>query len=295
MEPIMILVLALSVVVGLTLGLLGGGGSILMVPLLTYVAGMDAKEAITTSLFVVGVTSLASLLPHARARNVRWVPGLVFAAASMSGAFLGGLASAAIPGAVLMVAFAVIMLASAKNMIRGRTKGSESAAKGRSLLMYIPVGLVVGLVTGLVGAGGGFLIVPALVLLAGLQMKLAVGTSLLVISLNSASGMLGHLNSTAVSWPLTLLITAAAIIGSLIGARLTSKVPEKKLRRGFGFFVLAMGVFVLAQELPHPAGLILAVAAVAAALVWVLCTKIPALAAVCPWRKVPDPLAPAAD
>lgn len=295
MEPIMILVLALSVVVGLTLGLLGGGGSILMVPLLTYVAGMDAKQAITTSLFVVGVTSLASLLPHARARNVRWVPGLVFAAASMSGAFLGGLASAAIPGAVLMVAFAVIMLASARNMIRGRKKGSGAEAKGRSLLMYIPVGLVVGLVTGLVGAGGGFLIVPALVLLAGVQMKHAVGTSLLVISLNSASGMLGHLNSTSVNWPPTLSITAAAIIGSLIGARLTAMVPEKKLRRGFGYFVLVMGVFVLSQELPHPAGLILAIAAAVAALVWVLCTKIPALATICPWRKAPAPLAPAAD
>lgn len=280
----MILLLALSIVVGLTLGLLGGGGSILMVPLLTYVAGMDAREAITTSLFVVGVTSLASLPPHARARHVRWVPGLVFAAASMSGAFLGGLASAAIPATVLMVAFAIIMLASARNMIRGRKKAAGAEAKGRSVLLYIPVGLVVGLVTGLVGAGGGFLIVPALVLLAGLQMKRAVGTSLLVIALNSASGMLGHLNSTAVNWPLTLLITAAAIIGSLIGARLASKVPEQRLRRGFGYFVLAMGVFVLAQELPHPADAILAAAMALLTLTWVLCTKIPPLSAICPWR-----------
>lgn len=270
MEPLLILVLALSVVVGLTLGLLGGGGSILMVPLLTYVAGMDAKESITTSLFVVGVTSLASLLPHARARNVRWVPGLVFAAASMIGAFLGGLASAAIPSAVLMVAFALIMLASARNMIRGRKKGSGDGARGRSMLLYIPVGLVVGLVTGMVGAGGGFLIVPALVLLAGLQMKHAVGTSLLVISLNSASGMLGHLNSTAIDWPLALLITAAAILGSLIGARLTNKVPEQKLRRAFGYFVLAMGLVVLVQELPTPANLLLPALGVAAGSAWFL-------------------------
>lgn len=284
MEPLVILVLALSIVVGLTLGLLGGGGSILMVPLLTYVAGMDAREAITTSLFVVGVTSLASLPPHARARHVRWVPGLLFAAASMSGAFLGGLASTVIPATVLMVAFAIIMLASARNMIRGRKKAAGAEAKGRSVLLYIPVGLVVGLVTGLVGAGGGFLIVPALVLLAGLQMKHAVGTSLLVIALNSASGMLGHLNSTAVNWPLTLLITAAAIIGSLVGARLASKVPEQRLRRGFGYFVLAMGVFVLAQELPHPAGAFLAAATALLTLAWVLCTKIPTLSAVCPWR-----------
>lgn len=294
MEPLLILVLALSVIVGLALGLLGGGGSILMVPLLTYVAGMDAKQAITTSLFVVGATSLASLLQHARARNVRWVPGLVFAAASMSGALLGGLASAAIPGAVLMAAFAIIMLASAWNMIRGRKKDSTTEAKERSLLLYIPVGLAVGMVTGLVGAGGGFLIVPALVLLAGLQMKYAVGTSLLVISLNSASGMLGHLNSTSVNWPLALSITAVAIIGSLVGARLTARVPEKKLRRGFGFFVLAMGVFVLCQELPHAAGLVLAVVAAVAAFIWVLCTKVPAVASICPWRKDPAEPAPAA-
>ncbi len=202
----------------------------------------------------------------------------------MSGAFLGGLASAAIPATVLMVAFAIIMLASARNMIRGRKKAAGAEAKGRSVLLYIPVGLVVGLVTGLVGAGGGFLIVPALVLLAGLQMKHAVGTSLLVIALNSASGMLGHLNSTAVNWPLTLLITAAAIIGSLIGARLASKVPEQRLRRGFGYFVLAMGVFVLAQELPHPAGAILAAAMALLTLACVLCTKIPPLSAICPWR-----------
>ncbi|GAA2969306.1 sulfite exporter TauE/SafE family protein [Glutamicibacter sp. BW77] len=289
MEPLVILILVLSVVVGLTLGLLGGGGSILMVPLLSYVAGMDAKESITTSLFVVGVTSLASLLAHARARNVRWVPGLVFAAASMSGAFLGGLASSAIPGAVLMVAFAIVMLASARNMIRGRAKGSGTEAKGRSLWLYLPVGLVVGLVTGLVGAGGGFLIVPALVLLAGVQMKHAVGTSLLVISLNSASGLIGHLNFTAVNWLLTLAITAAAVIGSLFGARLTSKIPEQKLRRGFGYFVLAMGIFVLSQELPHPGGIILALVVVLVAGIVVLCGKVPALAAACPWSKPESP------
>lgn len=294
MEPFLILVLALSVVVGLALGLLGGGGSILMVPLLTYVAGMEAKEAITTSLFVVGATSLASLLPHARARNVRWAAGLVFAASSMSGALLGGLASAAIPGGVLMAAFAIIMMASARNMIRGRKKDNDAAAKGRSLLLYIPVGLAVGMVTGLVGAGGGFLIVPALVLLAGVQMKHAVGTSLLVISLNSASGMLGHLNSTSVNWPLALSITAAAIIGSLVGARLTARVPEQKLRRGFGYFVLAMGIFVLSQELPNPAGLVLASAATVVAVAWVLCTKVPAVATICPWRKAPAGPAPTA-
>ncbi|WP_313814861.1 sulfite exporter TauE/SafE family protein [Glutamicibacter sp.] len=267
-EPLLLLILAFSVLVGLTLGLLGGGGSILMVPLLTYVAGMDAKQAITTSLFVVGVTSLASLAPHARAHNVRWAPGLIFAAASMSGAFLGGLASSMIPGPVLMVAFALIMLASSWNMIRGRRSAPAATHRARSLMLFAPVGLAVGLVTGLVGAGGGFLIVPALALLAGLKMQEAVGTSLLVITLNSAAGMLGHLNSTTINWPLTLSITAAAIIGSLLGARLTAKIPEKKLRRGFGYFVLVMGLIVLMQELPAPANLLLPTAAIAAGGGW---------------------------
>ncbi|WP_417235708.1 sulfite exporter TauE/SafE family protein [Arthrobacter sp.] len=295
MEPLLILVLALSVVVGLTLGLLGGGGSILMVPLLTYVAGMDAKEAIATSLFVVGVTSLASLIPHARNGNVRWGTGAIFGAAGMAGAFLGGLLGGKLPATVLMIAFALMMLATAGAMVRGRKKREGAEVKKLPLPRIVLDGLLVGLATGLVGAGGGFLVVPALALLAGLSMPLAVGTSLLVIAMKSFAGLAGYLNSTAIDWPLTLAVTAAAIIGSLVGARLTSKIPEQKLRRGFGYFVLAMGVFVLAQELPHPAGLILAIAAAAVALVWVLCAKIPALAAICPWRKAPAPLATAAD
>lgn len=270
LEPLLLLVLACSLIVGLTLGLLGGGGSILMVPLLSYVAGIDPKQAITTSLFVVGVTSVASLLPHARAHNVKWGPGLIFAAASMSGAFLGGLGSSMIPGPVLMIAFAVIMLVSARSMIRGRRQTAGTEPSGRSLMLYAPVGLAVGAVTGLVGAGGGFLIVPALALLAGLEMKHAVGTSLLIISLNSAAGMLGHLNSTTINWPLALSITAAAVLGSFVGARLASKVPEKKLRKGFGYFVLVMGLVVLIQELPSTLNLVLPASATAIAAFWLL-------------------------
>lgn len=275
-EPVLLLVLACSVIVGLALGLLGGGGSILMVPLLSYVAGLDPKQAIAISLFVVGVTSLASLLPHARARNVKWGPGLIFAAASMSGAFLGGLGSSLIPGSVLMLAFAVVMMVSARSMIRGRGDAAGAEPSGGSLLLYAPVGLAVGAVTGLVGAGGGFLIVPALTLLAGLTMKHAAGTSLLVISLSSAAGMLGHLNSASINWPLTLSITAAAILGSFIGARLASKVPEKKLRKGFGYFVLAMGLVVLVQELPPTLNLVLPASAAAIAAFWLLYRRITA-------------------
>ena len=267
MSITLIVVVLLAIVVGISLGLLGGGGSILTVPLLTYVAGMDPKEAIAASLFVVGTTSVVSTFAHARKGNVQWRTGLIFGAASMAGAFLGGLAGGFIPGVVLMIAFALMMIATAGAMLRGRKKASGTGEK-KSLPLgkIILEGLVVGLVTGLVGAGGGFLVVPALALLGGLAMPVAVGTSLLVISMKSFAGLAGYLTSVSLDWPLVLSVTAAALVGALIGARLTSVVPEQALRKGFGVFVLVMGVFVLSQELPQPWGLVVAgVAAVLAA------------------------------
>ncbi|AWH96852.1 sulfite exporter TauE/SafE family protein [Dietzia psychralcaliphila] len=271
MEITMIIVVALAVLVGLSLGLLGGGGSILVVPLLTYVGGLDPKEAIATSLFVVGATSLASLVGHARKGRVRWRTGLIFGAAGMVGAFLGGLAGGRIPGTFLMIAFAVMMIATAGAMIRGRKdRDGESQTHQHPLWRILLDGLVVGAATGLVGAGGGFLVVPALVLLAGLPMAAAVGTSLLVISMKSFAGLGGYLTSVSLDWPLVAAVTAAAILGSLVGVRLTSVVPEKALRKGFGYFVLLMGAFVLSQELPFPAAPIIlgtvAVLATAAAI-----------------------------
>src|SRR5699024_10766365 len=168
MTPTLLFVLILASLVGVSLGLLGGGGSILTVPLLTYVAGMEPREAITASLFVVGVTSLIGTVSHARRGNVRWRTGLVFGGASMVGAFGAGRLGAHLPGTVLMVAFAVMMLASAIAMIRRKAARAHRSdiAVGRAVLD----GFVVGAVTGLVGAGGGFLVVPALVLLGGLTM-----------------------------------------------------------------------------------------------------------------------------
>ena len=254
MEITTIIVVALAVLVGLSLGLLGGGGSILVVPLLTYIGGLDPKEAIATSLFVVGATSLVSLVGHARKGNVQWRTGLIFGAAGMVGAFLGGLAGGYIPGTVLMVAFAIMMIATAGAMIKGRKdRDGQSNDHLHPLWRILLDGLVVGAATGLVGAGGGFLVVPALVLLAGLPMTAAVGTSLLVIAMKSFAGLGGYLTSVSLDWPLVAAVTAAAIAGSFVGIRLTSVVPEKALRKGFGFFVLIMGAFVLSQELPFPA------------------------------------------
>ena len=245
------LVVALSVLVGLSLGLLGGGGSILTLPILVYVAQMPTKEAIATSLLVVGVTSAVAAVSHARAGRVQWRTGLLFGVAGMTGAYAGGRLAEFIPGGVLLGAFAVMMVATAVAMLRGRkapARGAhESVPVGRVLLD----GVVVGLVTGIVGAGGGFLVVPALALLGGLPMPIAVGTSLLVIAMKSMAGLAGYLSSVSIDWTLAGLVTAAAVVGSLIGGRLAGKVHPDALRRGFGWFVLTMAAFILVQELPE--------------------------------------------
>lgn len=253
MEPALIIALALALLVGVSLGLLGGGGSILTVPILTYVLGMEPREAIAASLFIVGVTSAVSALSHARARRVRWKIGAFFGAAGMAGAFLGGIVGGFIPGAILMVLFAAMMVATAIAMIRGRKDRDRTGSADTARLPMMRVlfdGFIVGLATGLVGAGGGFLIVPALNLLGGLPMAVAIGTSLLVIVMKSGAGLAGYLFSTRLDWPVVLAFTATAVVGSFIGVILAGRIPERALRKGFGFFVLAMGVFVLGQEVP---------------------------------------------
>lgn len=267
MEPhLVIIALALAALVGVSLGLLGGGGSILTVPILTYVLGMDPREAIAASLFIVGVTSLVGMISHARSGRVRWRTGLIFGLAGMAGAFAGGLLGGYIPGAVLMVLFAVMMIVTATAMIRGRRKtkaaqpsgeqpgsepaGGEPAEHKPALLRILLDGFGVGIATGLVGAGGGFLVVPALNLLGGLPMAIAVGTSLLVIAMKSFAGLGGYLLSVQVQWPIVLAVTGIAILGSFAGVALAGRIPEKALRKAFGIFVLVMGAFVLVQELP---------------------------------------------
>lgn len=255
MTVTLIIVLALSIVIGLSLGVLGGGGSILTVPILVYVAGFEAKEAIAASLFVVGVTSAVSVVSHARGGRVMWRTGLIFGAAGMAGAFVGGMLGGHIAGQILLIAFAVMMMVTAVAMLRGRKRTNDQdaveAAKvelplGRVLLD----GAIVGLITGLIGAGGGFLVVPALALLGGLPMPVAVGTSLVVIAMKSFAGLAGYLTTVHLNWGVTLAVTAAAIVGTLIGSQLTGRIPETALRKAFGFFVLAMGTFVLTQQAP---------------------------------------------
>lgn len=245
-----ILGVSLAVLIGVSLGLLGGGGSILTVPILLYVFRLPAEQAIASSLLVVGSTSAAALIPHALGGRVRWRTGLSFGAASMVGAYLGGRVSSFIPPSLLLLAFGAMMLVTAAAMLRGRREVASAALeKPTPILRIAAQGMAVGAVTGLVGAGGGFLVVPALALLGGLPMKKAVGTSLLVIALKSFAGYAGHASHVTIDFELAALVAGSAVVGSFVGSRLVSIVPPDALRRGFAAFVLAMGGFVLSQQL----------------------------------------------
>ncbi len=252
MEPELIIALALAVLVGVSLGLLGGGGSILTVPILTYVVGMAPQAAIASSLFIVGTTSAVGMWSHARAHRVRWRTGAIFGAAGMVGALVGGLLGGLLPGSLLMLGFAAMMIATAVAMIRGRNRPEEPGSEHtRPAFRIVLDGLLVGGATGLVGAGGGFLVVPALTILGGMPVAVAIGTSLLVIAMKSYAGLAGYLFSVAINWPFVLGFTAAAVVGSFAGAGFAGRLPATTLRKGFGYFVLVMGAVVLVQEAPQ--------------------------------------------
>lgn len=247
----------LAVLIGVSLGLLGGGGSILTVPILVYVIGVPAHEAIALSLLVVGTTSITALIPHARGGRVRWKTGIVFGLTSMVGAFGAGKLAHHIPSTVLLVAFGAMMLVTAVAMMRGRAGAEPEDTSGEATLPVLKImaeGLVVGAVTGLVGAGGGFLVVPALMWLGKLPMRAAVGTSLLVIAMKSFAGFGGYLANVSVDWSLAALVTGAAVVGSFGGAALAGRMPQDLLRRAFAWFVVTMAVLVLFQELPRAFG-----------------------------------------
>jgi uncharacterized membrane protein YfcA len=244
--------LGLAVLVGLSLGMLGGGGSILMVPILVYLLDFGAKTAIAMSLPIVGITSLVGALGHWRAGNVRPRAALVFGVATMAGSFAGARLAAYVSGAVQLTILAVVMLAAAVSLDRDGTTGVNpnlGDAEGTSArLLGAAVGAGVGLLTGVVGIGGGFLIVPALVLLLGMPMKQAVGTSLLVIAMSSASGSAGYLGRVAVPWDFVAVFTGIAILGILIGTALVRYVPQVQLKRAFAVFLVGVGLFTLYQN-----------------------------------------------
>jgi uncharacterized protein len=253
----MLLALALSSLIGLALGLLGGGGSILTVPILVYGLGLEPKQAIATSLLVVAVTSSAALVGHGRRGLVDFRTGLLFGGSGMLGAFLGAHLASFVPGSILLLGFAGMMLATAVAMLRSSNEVDTAGACDRTAAQ-LPVarvirhGIIVGVLTGLVGAGGGFLIVPALVLLGGMPIRTAVATSLLVIALKSFAGFAGYAGHVAIDWQLAGLVTSSAVVGSIAGSLLSTRIPTDALKRGFAWFVLAMALLVVVEQLPNP-------------------------------------------
>lgn len=240
--------LVLSVLIGVSLGFFGGGGSILTVPLLVYVFGLDPKQAIASSLLIVGTASISGAYQHWRAGNVELRTGLIFGAAGMAGAYVGARAGAYVDGTLLLLLFAAMMVSTSLAMWRGRRAPSRSTSGERATGRLLAQGFGVGLFTGLIGAGGGFLIVPALALWAGLSMPAAVGTSLVIIVLNTLAGFAGYVSHIHVDFSLVGAVATAAIAGSFAGSRLADRIDPASLRRAFAGFVLVMAVFIFARE-----------------------------------------------
>lgn len=213
-----------------------------------YVFGLPAKEAIASSLLVVATASLSAAVQHARAGNVRLRTAVVFGGAGVVGAYAGGRASALVDGGVLLLLFAAMMMLTAVAMWRGRRRPTRTVPESGRDARLVLQGLAVGSFTGLIGAGGGFLIVPALVLWAGLPMSAAVGTSLVIIVANSMSGFAGYATHVSVDVPLVVAVAACAVAGSFVGSALARAIDPAQARRAFAAFVLAMGGAILVRE-----------------------------------------------
>ena len=225
-------------------------------PIFVYVFGLPMKTAVPMSLGVVGVTSLVGAFGHWRRGNMRLASALAFAPAAMLGTLAGARLATLLSNRAQLVLFGVVMAAAAIAMLRGRPAERTVAPAGplRAALRTAPAGVGVGILTGLVGVGGGFLIVPALALLLGLPMHAAVGTSLLVIAFNSVAGVIGYLDQGTLQWATMGGFTALAIVGVMIGGRLASRVEAGRLRRGFAIFLVVMAIFILVRTLASGAG-----------------------------------------
>ena len=242
---------ALAGVIGIALGLLGGGGSILTLPVFVYVLGMEAKPAIAMSLAVVGVASSVGAFRHWRAGNTNVRVALPFGVVAMAGTFVGTRLAAMVSGNVQLVLFAIVMLLASISMFRSGTlvtEASTSMARPINTFAVTLVALPVGVLTGMVGVGGGFLIVPALVLLAQLPVKKAVGTSLLVIAMNSFVGFAGYLDQVEIQWVFMATFTAVAIVGIVAGTHLVQYVSQSALKRAFAIVLLFMSMFIFYMQ-----------------------------------------------
>lgn len=253
-----------SLIIGLSLGLIGGGGSILTVPVLVYLFGVDPVLATAYSLFIVGSTSLVGAFPKYKNGEINIKTAIIFGIPSIVAVYATrAFIVPAIPSTIMsigswtltkpllmMMIFAVLMVFASVSMIRSKDKKSQD--EGPQVFNYPMIlleGAIVGILTGLVGAGGGFLIIPALVLFSKLPMKQAIGTSLLIIAAKSLIGFTGDLGKQAMDWNLLLSVTALAIIGIFIGNALSKKISAESLKKGFGWFVLLMGIYIIIKEL----------------------------------------------
>ena len=243
-----LLALPFGLAIGLLLGLVGGGGSILAVPVLVYLLGEPVKDATTESLLVVGTAALFGAADHARIGRVELRTGLTFGAAGAAAAIVGTALNRLVGGRAILLAFAVLLLVAAVAMLK---RGPESPTRDRELAFaHAPVGLGTGGLTGFFGVGGGFVIVPALVLLLGLPLTLAVGTSLLVIALTSGAALAAHLASGSIDWIIASTFTGAAIAGALAGRRLGAIINPRRLGQLFALLLVAIAVVLVAKNVP---------------------------------------------
>jgi len=258
---------AASVCIGLILGILGGGGSILSIPILVYLFHMDVVLASAYSLFIVGATSLVGAIPKYKDRFISVRTGMLFGIPSIISIFITRKwVVQAIPDIIwqtdslvltkrllLLGLFAVLMVIASVSMIRERQeKITDEGERFRPILLIVQ-GIFIGFLTGLVGAGGGFLIIPGLVLLTRLTFKAAAGTSLIIIAVNSLIGFLGDLFNYSMDWTFLLTLTSLAIVGVLIGNQLSHRIPPGGLRKIFGWFILMAGCAMMIHEVLHPA------------------------------------------
>ena len=248
--------LALGAVIGVLLGLLGGGGSILAVPALVYVLGLGVEKAIPMSLIVIGIASAVGVLPKVLARHVEWRLAGIFAAVGIPATFVGTAISRHLPQPTLLVGFALVMVVAGIRMLQDKgntgtacTVGDDGINWRRCAPRSIPAGFLVGLLTGLFGVGGGFLIIPALVLMLGVEMPIAIGTSLLVIVANSAAGVVSHLGGASIDWGITAAFVGTAIVGSLIAGHYGTKLDTARLQNWFAYLVFAVAAYVLVDTI----------------------------------------------
>ncbi len=245
----MLLVLALGLVLGLLLGALGGGGSVLTVPALTFLVGLSAQEAVSASLVVVGVTAAVAAVGHARSGGTRWRVGLVLAAASAPASWAGTRLGQHVSERTLLLSFAVLTLVAAAGMLVRARAGTEAASGEPAgpvrsgLVRLLPVGLVVGVLTGFLGVGGGFLLVPALVVVVGLPMGEAVGTSLVVVALGSAAALAARAGGESIDLGVVLPFAGAAVLASWAGAAVAARTGAARLTTAFALLLVGVGAW----------------------------------------------------